>query len=49
MKCFECGSVCITQYWHNDKLTTTLRITHVNKACMNCDWQSFKTKIPEKI
>lgn len=54
MKCFECGSKCHTQYWYGDKLAHncfdhTVRITHVNKACMNCNWQSFKTKVPEKL
>ena len=54
MKCFKCGSKCFTQYWIGDKLAssfihTTRRITHVNKQCMNCDWQSFKTKVPQKI
>ena len=54
MNCFECGSKCYTVYWIGDKeahkfLDTTQRITHVNKACMNCDWQSFKTKVPEKL
>ena len=49
MKCFECGRNCITQYWNGDKLTTTMHITHVNKACINCNWQSFKTKIPDKL
>jgi hypothetical protein len=57
MKCFECGSKCITQYFHHDHVIrfnpmlgdAGLKVTHVNKACMNCSWQSFKTKLPEKI
>lgn len=55
MKCFECGSKCITQYWTEDVLflgatpTGNARITHVNKGCTNCNWQSFKTKIPRSL
>lgn len=54
MNCFECGSKCFTQYWYGEKLAHTSldhtqRITHVNKACMVCNWSSFKIKVPGKI
>jgi hypothetical protein len=50
MKCFECGSKCITQYWNNNFLFDGWgKITHVNKACVNCTWQSFKTRLPVKL
>lgn len=55
MKCFECGCRCVTIYWHNDRILGSYdfkagtKITHVNSACTNCNWQSFKTKLPEKI
>lgn len=55
MKCFECGSKCITQYHCNDVVLGAngwlngMKVTHVNKACINCHWQSYKTKLPEKI
>lgn len=26
-----------------------MTITHVNKACIACDWESYKTKLPDKI
>lgn len=55
MKCFKCGGKCITQYWNGHSLflgatpTGNIQITHVNKACTLCDWQSFKTKIPDAL
>jgi len=55
MKCFECGNKCITLYWHNDRslgsadFKAGTPITHVNSACTSCNWQSYKTKLPEKI
>ncbi len=54
MNCFECGSKCYTVYWIGDKeahkyMHTNARITHVNKACPNCNWQSFRTKVPEPL
>ena len=51
MKCFECGSKCVTAYWSNDVLLITdiSKVTHVSKNCTVCDWHSFKTKLPEKI
>ena len=55
MKCFECGSKCVTLYWHNDRVMNqhdfrdATPITHVNSACPTCPWQSYKTKLPDKI
>lgn len=55
MKCFECGSKCITLYWHNDRILESYDfkagtpITHVNSGCTNCSWKSHKIKLPEPI
>lgn len=57
MKCFECGTKCVTLYWYEDRILTSYDfkagtpITHVNNACpnSNCEWTSYKTKLPEKI
>lgn len=46
MKCFECGSKCLTNYLINQ---TDGRITHVYKECQKCGWESFHTKVPESI
>ena len=51
MKCFECGSLCITAYWNENVLAIDSRtnVTHVSKLCTHCNWESYKTKLPEKI
>ena len=50
MKCFECGSKCVTKYHFGNKDKYGLeRVVAVNKVCHNCGWESFKTKLPEKI
>lgn len=51
MKCFECGERCITAYWNGNVLAIDSRtmVTHVSKLCGNCGWESYKTKLPEKI
>ena len=55
MRCFECRSKCVTIYWHHDRILGSFDfkantpITHVNSACTACEWQSFKTKLPDKI
>ena len=45
MKCFECGSKCITKYIRQGDG----RIDAVSKECTVCDWESYPTKIPETI
>ena len=47
MKCFKCGSRCITDYIKRDYDTDV--IIAVQKACTVCDWRSHPTKIPETI
>jgi len=52
MKCFECGNKCLTIYYHGDRLWESgsgEKITHVAKGCFSCGWESYRTKIPEKI
>ena len=51
MKCYECRSPTITLYWNGGVIITdfTEKITHVNKACTVCHWQSYRTKIPEPL
>ena len=51
MKSFRCGAECKTAYWNHDKISwyPEDKITHVNKICEACNWQSFKTKMPEKL
>ena len=50
MKCFKCESKCITNYIFGKKDKDGLEsIVAVNKKCMNCKWESYPTKLPEKI
>ena len=54
MKCFECGSKCLTVYLNaGGRLIVSPslneQIIAVRKDCMNCDWHSYPTKIPETI
>ena len=54
MKCFECGSKCLTVYLTgNNRLVVSPhlndKIIAVRKDCMNCDWHSYPTKIPGPI
>ena len=47
MKCFECGYLCVTNYWISpdpDK-----GVTHINKMCKECGWESHKMKVPDPI
>ena len=51
MKCFECGSRCITVYLDADNMpleSRDVKIAAVAKLC-ECGWMSHPTKIPEKI
>ena len=54
MKCYECGSKCLTVYLnargrliispvHNEQIIA------VRKDCMNCEWHSYPIKVPESI
>lgn len=45
MKCFVCGSKCITRYWKNQEG----KIVEITKDCTVCDWYSYPVKVPEKI
>ena len=50
MKCFECGSKCITKYIFGNKDKNGYEsIVAVRKDCIDCDWHSYPTKIPETI
>jgi hypothetical protein len=54
MKCFECGSKCLTVYLiESNRLVvspnTLDKIIAVRKDCMNCTWHSYPTKVPESI
>ena len=50
MKCFECGSKCITKYIFGNKDKNGYQsIVAVRKDCIDCDWHSYPTKIPETI
>lgn len=50
MKCFECDSKCLTVYYCGGfHWTPGDKITHVGKACPNCGWESFRTKVPEPL
>jgi len=46
MKCFECGYLCVTNYWISPEGNG---VTHINKMCKECGWESYKMKIPESI
>lgn len=53
MKCFECGSMCITVYLDSD-LEPIEKVVHgyvyaVAKLCPECKWQSHPVKIPYKF
>jgi hypothetical protein len=49
MKCFICGSTCITEYIKRDYNTDV--IIAVQKVCKYeaCGWKSYPTKIPKSI
>lgn len=49
MKCFKCGSKCITDYIYEGQYGDT--IIAVRKVCTvdDCGWKSHPTKIPESI
>jgi len=58
MICWECEKNCITVYliqsgrWvvnPNEKDGVMEKILAVRKDCLNCDWTSHPTKIPEAI
>ena len=52
MKCFECGGKCITAYLNADLQPIYFQdevIKAVRKNCIDCDWHSYPTKIPEPI
>ncbi len=47
MKCFKCGSKCITDYIKQDYDSD--KIIAIQKACTVCDWRSHPVVIPESI
>jgi hypothetical protein len=54
MKCYKCGSKCITVYLNaNGRLivspSTNERIVAVRKDCIDCEWHSYPTKVPDKL
>ena len=51
MKCFECGQLCKTVYHTRTNFIdiNQSKIWAVSKQCPNCGWESYKTKLPEKI
>lgn len=49
MKCFECGSRCVTEYIKDKERFGFTPIVAVRKVCTLCDWKSYPTKIPESI
>jgi hypothetical protein len=52
MKCFDCGSSCVTVYQvEPDKVWLVVphpndKILAVRKECLNCEWYSYPTIIP---
>jgi len=49
MKCFECGSDCITEYIRDKQRFGYNPVVAVRKACVLCDWKSYPTRLPDKI
>lgn len=50
MKCFVCGAKCTTKYHFGNKDSDGYeKIIAVSKACNECDWHSYPTKLPESI
>jgi len=54
MICWECESNCITTYLVTDSKWVVspedgAKILGVRKDCLNCDWNSHPTMIPEVI
>ena len=58
MICWECSMNCITEYriyvfCSLDRWVVTPnsedKILAVRKACLNCEWTSHPTKIPESL
>ena len=47
LKCFECGYLCVTNYWISPE--PGKGVTHINKMCKECGWESHKMKVPSKI
>jgi len=51
MKCFECNEICHTVY-HTKRYNgdpNQEKIWAVSKQCPYCGWESYRTKLPEKI
>ena len=48
MKCFKCGFRCVTRYIM-DNHPMFPRVIAVSKVCNMCGWESYPTKLPEKI
>ena len=60
MKCFKCGFLCITKYNTETRIDPNLicirnplgeweKLVSVSKLCNMCGWESYPTKLPEKI
>lgn len=60
MKCFNCGFRCITKYHEEERIDPNLiclknpiglwkKVVAVSKVCNMCGWESYKTKLPDKI
>ena len=50
MKCFECGALCVTKYHYGPSHgEVNPPVKAVNKVCNICGWESYPTKVPEKI
>ena len=50
MKCFECGTLCHTQYHYGPSHgEINPRVKAVSKLCPHCGWESFRTKVPEPL
>ena len=50
MKCFVCGCNCVTQYHYGPSHGEDAPpIKAVNKICPSCGWESYPTKIPDKL
>jgi len=52
MKCFKCGALCVTRYHYGPSHgELNSKVKAVSKVCPmdDCDWESYPTKVPEKI
>lgn len=49
MKCFNCGKKCVTKYHIKEPCGSIVAVSKVCEKENGCGWESYPTKIPDKI